>query len=66
MLQYIHTENTSKAIINESDSPQTSIPRALLSQELIFHSMLSNEAKETFSNRIRKTWELGNTCFHLG
>lgn len=47
MLHYIHTENTSKANVNESTFPQTSTPRALLSQELIIHSMLSNKAKHS-------------------
>lgn len=66
MLHYIHTENTSKANANQSAFPQTSTLKALLSQELIFHFMLSNKAKQTFSNGIRKDLVLGNTCFHLG
>lgn len=65
MLRYIHTENTSKAKRNESAFSKTSTPKALSSQKLIFHSMLPNKTKKTFSNGIRDL-VLGNNLLSLG
>lgn len=56
MLPYTHTEYTSKANLDESAFPKPQFQRLFFPppEELIFHSMLLNKSKPTFSNGIRK------------